>query len=63
MGPKLILLLCIQEPAIVERRGGRPTSSITGSAIANRVNRSTRRKHFDFRDAGANKSNARDILT
>ena len=77
MGPKSTPLLRIQGPAIVERRGGRPINPITGSAIANRVDRSARREpsaferntgytigsHFDFRDAGANKSNARDILT
>jgi len=71
VGPKL---LRIQEPAIVERRDGRPINSTTRSTIANRVDRSTCREplvfkrntmgsHFDFRDAGANKSNARDILT
>ena len=64
VGPKSTPLLRIQEPAIVERRGGRLINSITSSTIANRVDRSTRRdSHFDFRDAGANKSNARDILT
>ena len=72
--PKLTPLLYIQEPAIIERRGSRAINSITSSIIANRVDRSTRREpsaferntmgsHFDFRDAGANKSNARDILT
>ena len=75
--PKSTPVLRIQEPAIVERRGGRPINSTTGSTIANRVDRSTCREpsaferntgytmgsHFDFRDAGANKSNARDILT
>ena len=71
--PKLTPLLCIQEPAIIERRGGRAINSTTSSIIANRVDRSSRREppafernmgsHFDFRDAGANKSNARDILT
>ena len=75
--PKLIPLLRIQEPTIIERWGGRPINSTTGSTIANCVDRSTRRElsaferntgytmgsHFDFRDAGANKSNARDILT
>ena len=77
MRPKLTPLLRIQEPAIVERRGSRPINSTTGSTIANRVDRSTYGEppaferntgytmgsHFDFRDAGANKSNARDILT
>ena len=77
MGPKSTPLFRIQKPAIVERRGGQPVNSTTSSTIANRVNRSTRREpsaferntscamdsHFDFRDAGANKSNARDILT
>ena len=62
---------------IVECRGGRPINSTTGSTIANRVDRSTRREpsaferntgytmgsQFDFRDAGTNKSNTRDILT
>jgi len=66
-----------QEPAIVERRGGRPINSTTSSTITNRVDRSARREpsaferntgctmdsHFNFRDVGANKSNARDILT
>ena len=75
--PKSTPLLRIQEPAIVERRGGQPINFTTSSKIANRVDRSTRREpsaferntsytmgsHFDFRDAGANKSNARDILT
>ena len=74
MGPKSTPLLRIQEPAIVERRGGRLINSTTSSTIANRVDRSTRREssaferntmgpHFDFRDADANKSDARDILT
>ena len=77
MRPKLTPLLRIQEPAIVERRGGQPINSTTGSTIANRVDRSTYGEpsaferntgytmgsHFDFRDAGTNKSNARDILT
>ena len=77
MGPKLIPLLRIQESAIIERQGGRPINSMTGSTIANRVDRSTCREllaferntgytmcsHFGFRDAGANKSHARDILT
>ena len=77
VGLKLTPPLRIQEPAIVEHRGSRPINSITGSIIANRVNRSTRREpsaferntgytigsQFDFRDAGTNKSNARDILT
>ena len=77
VGPKLIPLLRIQEPAIVEHRGSRPINSTTSSIIADYVNRSTRREplafgrntgytislHFDFRDADANKSNARDILT
>ena len=77
MGPKLIPLLCIQELAIVERQGGRPINSTTGFTIANSVDKSTCREHsafkrntghimglhFDFRDAGANKSNAHDILT
>ena len=79
MGPKLTPLLRIQKPAIVERRGGRPINFTTGSTIVNRIHRFTYREllllafeqntgytlgsHFDFRDAGANKSNARDILT
>ena len=77
VGPKSIPPPRIHEPAIVERRGGRLIKSITSSTIANRVDRSTRRepsafeqntsyattRTFDFRDAGANKSNARDILT
>jgi len=74
VGPKSTPLLGIQEPTIVERRGSRPINSTTSSSIANRVDRLTRREpsaferntmnsHFDFRDAGANKSNARDILT
>ena len=77
MGPKLTPLLCIQEPAIIKRWGGQPINSTTGSTIANRVDRSTRREpsaferntgytmgsQFDFRDVGANKLNARDILT
>ena len=74
IGPKSIPLLRIQEPAIVEHRGSQPINSTTGSKIANRVDRSSRREpsaserntmasHFDFRDADANKSNARDILT
>jgi hypothetical protein len=77
VGPKLTPVLRIQEPTIIERRGGQPINSITGSIIANRVDRSTRREplaferntghamgsHFDFRDAGANKLNTRDILT
>ena len=60
----------------MERRSSWPFNSTTGSTIANRVYRSTYREplpfernfgytiggsHFDFRDAGANKSNARDI--
>ena len=77
VGPKSTPLLRIQGPAIVERRGGQSINYTTGSTIANRVDRSTRREpltferntgytigsHFDFRDAGANKSNACDILT
>ena len=74
VGPKSIPLLRIQEPAIVEHRGSRPINSTTSSKIVNRVDRSSRREpsafkrntmgsHFDFRDAGANKSNTRDILT
>ena len=77
VGPKLTPLLRIQEPVIVERWGGQPINSTTGSIIANRVDRSTHREasaferntgctmgsHFDFRDAGANKPNSRDILT
>ena len=79
VGPGLTPLLCIQEPAIVERRGGRPINFTTGSTIVNRIDRFTYRellllafeqntsyattRTFDFRDAGANKSNARDILT
>ena len=74
MGPKLTPLLRIQEPAIIERRVNWPINSTTGSTITNRVDRSARREplvferntmgsHFDFRDVGANKSNARDILT
>jgi hypothetical protein len=77
VGPKSTPLLRIQEPTIVEHRGGRPINFTTGSTIINRIDRFTRREpsaferntgyalgsHFDFRDAGANKSNARDILT
>jgi len=74
MEPKLTPLLRIQEPAIIERRGSRPINSTTGSTIANHVDRSTRREssvferntiglHFDFRNIGANKSNARNIIT
>ena len=77
VGLKSTPLLRIQKPAIIQRRGGRLINSITSFTIANRVDRSTRREpsaferntgytldsHFDFRDAGANKSNARDILT
>jgi hypothetical protein len=77
VGPKSTPLLRIQGPAIVERRGGRSIGPTTGSIIANRVDRSTCREpsaferntsyamdlRFNFRDAGANKSNARDILT
>ena len=77
VGPKSTPLLYIQEPIILEYRGSRPINSITSSIIANRVNRSTCREplvfkqntgytidlHFDFRNAGTNKSNARDILT
>ena len=75
-GPKSTPLLRTQEPAIVEHRGSRLIKSITGSKIASRVDRSTRRepsaferntmlraRTLIFRDAGANKSNARDILT
>ena len=76
-GPKSTPLLCIQEPAIVECRGGRPINFTTGSIIIDRIDRFTHREpsaferntsntlgsHFDFRDVGANKSNARDILT
>ena len=77
MRPKLTPLLRIQEPAIVELRGGRPINFTTGSIITNHVDRSTYGEpsaferntgytigsHFNFRDVGANKSNARDILT
>ena len=77
VGPKSTPLLRIQEPAIVERRGGRPINSTTSSTIVNRVDTSTRREpsaferytgytlgsHFNFRDVGANKLNPRDILT
>jgi len=73
VGPKLTPLLRTQEPAIIERQGSWPINSTTGSTIANRVNRSTRRKPSAFeqntgctmslRNAGANKSNTRDILT
>ena len=66
VGPKLTLLLRIQGPIIIERRGGRPINPITGSRIANCVDRSTRREplafgrntgytvgsHFDFRHVG-----------
>ena len=76
-GPKSTPLLRNQEPAILERRGCRPINFTTGSIIVNRIDRFTQREpsaferntgytlgsHFDFRDAGANKSNARDILT
>ena len=75
MGPKLIPLLCIQEPAIVEHYGGQPINSTTSFIIANRVNRFICREplaferntgytmgsYFDFPDAGANKSNTRDV--
>ena len=44
VGPKSTPLLRIQEPTIVERRGGRPINFTTGSTIANRVDRSTRRE-------------------
>ena len=77
VGPKLTPLLHIQEPAIVEHHSGRPINFTTGSTIVNRIDRFTCREslaferntgytqgsHFDFRDAGANKSNLRDILT
>ena len=77
VGPKSTPLLRIQEPAIVEHRGSRPINFTTSSKIANRVDRSTRREplaferntsytlgsQFNFRKAGANKSNIRDILT
>ena len=73
VGPKLTPLLRIQGPTIVERRGGRSINHTTSSTITNRVDRSTYREpsafkrntgsHFNFRDADANKSNARDILT
>ena len=77
VGPKLTPLLRIQGPAIVEGRDGQVINHTTGSTIANRVGRSTYREpsaferntgytigaHLDFRDAGANKSNSRDILT
>ena len=70
-------MLHIQESAIVERHGGRPINFITSSTVVNRIDRFTYREpsaferntgytmgsQFDFRDAGANKSNARDILT
>ena len=71
--PKSTPLLRIQGPAIVERYDGQSIDPTTGSTIANRVGGSTCREpsaferntgsHFDFRDAGANKSNTRDILT
>ena len=48
VGPKSTLLLRIRGPAIVERRGGRPINPITGSTIANRVDRSTRREPLAF---------------
>ena len=77
VGPKSTPLFRIQGPAIVERRGGRLINHTTGPIIANRVDRFTCKEplafkqntsytigsHFDFRDAGANRSNARDILT
>ena len=77
VGPKLTPLLRIRGPAIVEGRDGQVINHTTGSTIANRVDRSTCREpsaferntaytigaHFDFRDAGANKSSARDIIT
>ena len=48
VGPKSTPLLRTQEPAIVEYRGSRPVNSITGSKIASRVNRSTRREPSAF---------------
>jgi len=73
VGPKSTPLLRIQGPAIVECHGSQSINPTTGSTIANRVGRSTCREpsaferntgsHFDFREAGANKSNTRDILT
>ena len=48
VGPKSTPLLRIQEPAIVERRGGRPIHSTTSSTISNRVDRSTRREPSAF---------------
>ena len=61
----------------MERRGGWLISSITGSTIANRVNKFTCRKplaferntsytigsHFDFCNVGTNKLNVHNILT
>jgi hypothetical protein len=74
VGPKLIPLLRIQGPAIVECRGGWLINPITSSIITNRVNRSTCREplaferntislYFNFRDIGANKLNVYNILT
>ena len=49
VGPKLTPLLCIQKSVIVERRGGRPINSTTGSIITNRVDRSTCREPLAFK--------------
>jgi hypothetical protein len=46
--PKLTPLLCIQEPTIIQRRGSQLISSITGSTIANRVDRSIYREPLAF---------------
>ena len=48
VGPKSTPLLCIQGPAIAERRGGRSINPIIGSTIANRVDRSTCREPLAF---------------
>ena len=77
VGPKLISLLYIQKPTIVECRGSWLINFIISFTIANCVNRSTCREslafkqntsyaidlYFDFYNIGVNKLNARNILT
>ena len=77
VGPKSTPLLCIQEPTIIKHHSGQPINFTTGFTIINRIDKFTRREpsaferstgytlgsHFDFRDAGTNKSNPRDIQT
>jgi hypothetical protein len=70
VGPKLIPLLRIQEPAIVEHQGSRPINSITSSIITNHIDRSTYREPLAFKQNTSNTMglyfdfhNARDILT